>query len=1332
MRAFRLNRIAVAFWLLLVLPIHGSGAAAQARFTRIMTEQGLSQGTVQAIVQDHVGYLWFGTEEGLNRFDGYTFVVFKHNSRDPGSLPDDIVSALYEDRQQRLWVGTEHGLGLFDHRTETFTSIPAIADRVTSIIEGVDGTLWVAAQGGGLFLLKPGATAFVSYQPQPGNRDSLASFRLSSLLQDRKGRLWIGTRDAGLDLFEPIGEFGRFIHFRHNADDPTSLSHDDIWGLAEDPSGNIWVATYGGGVSVLDHRTGKFRHYRHRPDDPNSLPTDLLTTVFVDRLGTVRLGTDGKGMLEYRAEQDRFVTFTNEEGEPGSLSQNVVRSIYSDVQGQIWVGTFLGGVNVMKKSRPAFGYFNHAAMDPSSLSDSGVASFLEDTQGRIWVGTEAGWLNRYDRGSGTFTRYRFPSDRPEGSAILSLHQDRSGRIWAGSYLGGLGLFDPKLGTFRIFKHRPGDPSSLANDEVWALAEGTEGEIWVGTNAGLDRFDPDRTEVTTTYQFATPGGMSYTGVRSLLIDREGNLWVGTSGGLGLRRRGANDFVNFRHNSSDPRTLSNDFVSALHQDGAGRLWVGTLGGGLNLLDPATGVFTLCKDLPSNFVCSIEEDAAGQLWLSSNHGLIRLDPASLGVSNFDLTNGLRSLQFHLGAGLKTRAGKILFGSLEGFYELSPEAIEPETFAPPIVLTAFRIFNEPARLPTSLSSLTEITLSPDDKIISLEFAALDYSFPRRNSYAYQLQGFSDHWIELQGKREVTFTNLDPGTYVFIVKASNSDGVFQPASMVRLNVVVRPAFWDTWWFRATMVAIVALGLLAAHRIRVRRLTADLAERKRVELALRQAEEKYRRLFEEDLSADVIAKPDGSVLACNPSFANLFGFDSIDEALNCNLASLDLNPGEWTPFVERVRENKKLEYYETELRRRDGSRLSVISNIVGVFDDSQQLIEIRIYIFNNTEHKKLEMQLLQAQKMEAIGRLAGGVAHDFNNWLTPIIGYSQLLLDATDPSDPKRRQIGEISKAGERASELASKLLTFSRKQVLQPRVISLNHALADIQDMLKRLIGEDIELITRLDPSAGKVKADPGQIEQVILNLVLNSRDAMPKGGKLTIETSNAELDNSLIRHELGAHKGSCVMLAVSDTGCGMDAQTQAHIFEPFFTTKESGKGTGLGLSTVYGIIKQSGGHISVYSEVERGTTFKIYFPKIEEAHAATERGSAGVVPHGSETIVLVEDEPMVRDFVAAALRQHGYSVMVTVDALEALQIANEHQEEIHLLVTDVVMPKMSGPELAERFLIARPGTKILYMSGYAGDAIVHHGILESGLPFLQKPFTPDALARKVDEVLH
>ncbi len=518
-------------------------------------------------------------------------------------------------------------------------------------------------------------------------------------------------------------------------------------------------------------------------------------------------------------------------------------------------------------------------------------------------------------------------------------------------------------------------------------------------------------------------------------------------------------------------------------------------------------------------------------------------------------------------------------------------------------------------------------------------------------------------------------------------------------------------------------------------MITDIGERVQAEESLRETEKKYRSIFENAVEGIFQTTPRGRFLTANPAMARIFGYDTAEELM---AATTDIEEQHYLD-AERRREFKQImeregfvQGFDIQLRRRDGSHIWVSESARAVRDESGNVLYYEGSIEDITGRKHLEEQLFQSQKMEAVGSLAGGIAHDFNNLLTVILGYSRLSLESLEEADPLYSNMEEIRKAAERASMLTIQLLAFSRRQVLQPRVLDLNAVITDIEKMLKRLIGEDVELITRLEPNLKPVKADLGQIGQVIVNLAANARAAMHEGGSLIVETANVELDEEYARRHVELQPGSYIRLSVSDTGTGMDAATRSRIFEPFFTTKEQGKGTGLGLSTVYGIVKQSGGHIWVYSEPGQGTTMKIYLPHAEESTeiSAAEDHSVAL-PRGSETILLVEDEDAVRGLAQLLLEESGYQVLEAANGGEAMLICEQHQGPIHLIITDIVMPRMSGPELVRRLVSIRPDIKALFMSGYTDDTIVHRGILDEGVAFLQKPFTFESLTRKVRELL-
>jgi len=525
-----------------------------------------------------------------------------------------------------------------------------------------------------------------------------------------------------------------------------------------------------------------------------------------------------------------------------------------------------------------------------------------------------------------------------------------------------------------------------------------------------------------------------------------------------------------------------------------------------------------------------------------------------------------------------------------------------------------------------------------------------------------------------------------------------------------------------------------------RGIVRDITERKLAEEVIKDSEERYRTAIENSNDGVAIVKGDFH-LYVNQKLLEMFGYNHPEEIVG-KPVSVTVHPDDRDRVMEITLKRQKGKdvpsKYEFKGIRKDGDIIYVeVSATKTTYRGEAVSLA---YLRDITEHKRVEQemmnlqdQLRQSQKIEAIGRLAGGISHDFNNLLTVIKGYSQLSLLEFKEGDPLRGNLEEINNAADRAADLTHQLLAFSRRQILEFKVIDLNTALRNLEKMLRRVIGENIELVIHLPEDLGGVKTDPGQIEQVIMNLAVNARDAMPEGGKLVIETANVELDEEYVRNHVAVKTGGYVMLAVSDTGVGMTPEVRDRVFEPFFTTKEEGKGTGLGLATVYGIVKQSGGNIWVYSELGKGTTFKIYFPRVDEPlDEISEKVTVGKeLLRGSETILVVEDEEEVRRLTVRIFKELGYEVLEAGQGIDTFPVADEHKGPIHLLLTDVVMPKMSGRELAERLKPLYPKMKVLYMSGYTDNAITHHGVLEKGINYIPKPFTVDGLARKVREVL-
>jgi two-component system, cell cycle sensor histidine kinase and response regulator CckA len=537
----------------------------------------------------------------------------------------------------------------------------------------------------------------------------------------------------------------------------------------------------------------------------------------------------------------------------------------------------------------------------------------------------------------------------------------------------------------------------------------------------------------------------------------------------------------------------------------------------------------------------------------------------------------------------------------------------------------------------------------------------------------------------------------------------------------------------------VRYGQLSAVRVELNgepfmlSITHDITDVKRAQEAVRQSEADLRSLVRDAPYGIYHVDVDGRLLQVNPALQQMLGYDSEAELLRCNM-TMDVysDPASRLRLVNEYWDKKEFREVETRWKRKDGRAIDVRLTGRTVRDERTRLAYFEVFAEDITERRSLERQFLQAQKMDAIGRLAGGIAHDFNNLLAVILGHSEILREHGGENLKLHKSAEAINRAAERAAGLTMQLLALSRKQVVEPKVVDVNAALVELEKMVRRVIREDIALKMKLDANVGRIKIDPGQLDQVLMNLVVNARDAMPNGGELVLHTARAEFDEMYVKHHLGTSAGDYVMLAVSDTGTGMDAATVSHIFEPFFTTKEKGKGTGLGLSTVYGIVKQAGGHIVPYSEPGQGTTMKIYFPRVEVQESGEKaREAAPAIPRGSEGILVVEDETALRDLTRSVLEESGYTVFEAQGLEEALRIVRENGAKISMLLTDVVMPGTGGRELAARLKALQPELKVMFMSGYADEVITHNGTFSEGAVLIQKPFTKRTLLSKIREML-
>jgi len=840
--------------LVAVLAAWGGGAAAQpARFDRLSLEDGRFCHRIMATLQDRRGFLWFGTEDGLNRYDGYEMVVYRHDPADTRSLSDNYVIALHEARDGALWVGTsDGGLNRMDTRTGRFRafrhdddapgSLPH--DRVTALADASGGRLWVGTRGGGLALFDPRTGGARTFRHDSTRAASLPSDELWALLSDRRGNLWIGTRGGGLARLAPGGAAARtpvFTRYRHDPADPRSLPGDDVLALHEDRDGTVWVALLGGGLARYDPVTDRFDTFHHDPADPNTLSSDNVVSVWRDARGDVWAGTWGDGLNRLDPRTGHVTRFRHDDRDPLSVGDDYVRSLYEspDASGLMWVGTVSGGVSMFNPARERFNHVRHDTDDPASLVADYVRAFAEGADGALWVATRDGLDRR--RPDGGFDHFTHDPARPGSLAdsyVRALHTDRRGTLWVGTARG-LDRFDPRSGTFDHFLHDPaagGDPNA---NRVYVIAEDRAGLLWVGTRSGLYAFDPVQ-ERFVRHLSSSPDDeatLPNDEVISLALGRDGALWAGTTGGLGRVDLQTGRVTRYRYDAADAASLSNDRVFSILSAADGTVWVGTNNGLNRLLDARRGRFrryTAADGLPNELVYGILQARDGALWLSTNLGLARFDPTARpgpgargAFRVFDASDGLQSNEFNQGAYYRARNGDLLFGGIAGYNRFRPAAIRPNPHVPPVVLTRFRVFDEavePAR-----DGRGAIRLTHRQNFFAFEFAALDFANPARNQYAYRLEGFDADWHVAGTRRYVSYTNLDGGRYVFRVRGSNNDGVWNEEG-IAITVVVVPPYWETWWFRLALVlGVLALGFGGAWAWQRRKLR--LSEGRRAEQA---------------------------------------------------------------------------------------------------------------------------------------------------------------------------------------------------------------------------------------------------------------------------------------------------------------------------------------------------------------------------------------------------------------------------------------------------------------------------------------------------------------------
>jgi len=838
------------------------------KFEHLNTNAGLSQNNVLCILQDRKGFMWLGTRDGLNKYDGYSFTLYINDPKDQNSISNNYIADMLEDSSGIIWIATwGGGLNKFDKGKNRFTSFKhdeknsnsISSNLVTRLTKDSEGFLWIGTEDGGLNRFDPQTDQFKHYTHTENNSSSLSDMAITRILEDSRHNLWIGTYKGGLNLLDRKKQ--SFTSFQHDEKNAQSLGIGAVMDIFEDSRHNFWIGSDGGGLNLLDRETMKFVHFKHDFHKGNSLAKDAVFSLSEDNKGNLLIGTENGGLDIFNSVTGIFYNYSHDDIDGTSLSNNSVYCTYNDRKGNMWIGTYTGGVDILSQDANNFTHYKHSS-DTNSLSHNTVLCFSEDSKGKIWIGTDGGGLNRFDPRTKIFTHYKHePGNKNSicGDYVLNVLQDARGDIWVGTWADGVTVFNPQKNTYRHFKNNPADPGSLSSNNAWVIFEDRDKNIWIGTNGGGLNLYNSKKGSFTSYQYDPENSASVSNnrIESIFEDDINRLWIGTSGGgLNVLNKKTRTFSHFTH-SEQANSLSDNRIGSVYQDKKGNFWIGTMSG-LDHYDTRKNVFTTYSTsdgLPNEVVYGILEDQKNNLWISTGRGLSRFNPDSKTFKNFGVADGLQDYAFKELAFCKSSSGVMYFGGTNGFNEFLPGNIFEDSYQPPLVFTDFQIFNKevpiagdenhPSPLKKDISETREISLPYKNSVISFEFATLNFTEPLENEYSYKLEGFDKTWNNIGSKRRATYTNLNPGKYTLYVKGSNNNRQWS-SNIIQLGLSITPPIWMTWWFRSLLILGICGSGVFLYRFR---MSAIKAQKKVLEHQVQERTVSLARLTEEERKA---------------------------------------------------------------------------------------------------------------------------------------------------------------------------------------------------------------------------------------------------------------------------------------------------------------------------------------------------------------------------------------------------------------------------------------------------------------------------------------------------
>ncbi|KAA8484951.1 ligand-binding sensor domain-containing protein [Arcticibacter tournemirensis] len=1224
------------FLIILFCSVTAFSQTNNTRFVRIGFDEGLSQSTVRHVFQDSKGFLWFGTRDGLNKYDGYKFVVYKKDLENGNSLSSNDIKAITEDRDGKLWIATwEGGVNVFDPKSGNFRHFRKrksgaggiSSDFVECISIDGDNNVWMGNDSEGLDLYDRREQRFTHFASSKHDVHSLSSNNITSIYEDSQGTIWVGTTN-GLNLYTKKNR--RFKRFMHEPGNALSLSNNKIKFVFEDRKKNLWIGTYGGGLNLFDRQTQTFRRIAL---GPRTSDYNVLLAIAEDNNGNLWIGTENKGLVVFNPSRNSCIYFPNNDNDNTSISSRTINSVIKDIKGNIWIGTLNGGVNFVSTDAGKFSHYRHQE-GTNSLSNNIVDCIYEDSKGYLWIGTDGGGVDRFDRRNRRFTNYRhIPNNANSiaGDYIPSVSEDARHSMWIGTWGEGMTVFDPVKNRYKHYRHNPSQAGSLSNNYVFYIYKDSRNQMWVGTyGGGLNRYDFSK-DAFIHYQndLRSRFSLSNNYILTISEDSKGNLLIGTDGGgLNIMNPATGRFKVYKH-VDGVNSLSNNSVNSIWEDKKGFIWLGT-NYGLNRLNPATGAVKsyFTKDgLSNDIVTALQGDSHGRLWISTADGFSRLNMENGAFKTFTIADGLQGNEFKA-ARCFSGNGLMYFGGTRGFNEFNPANIKEYPYDPPLLFTGFQVFNKDVPIgekgangvsvSENINTVKQIVLSYKQSVVTFEFASLNYADKQKKQYAYKLGGFDKQWHYIGTKNNITYTNLDPGEYLLEIKTLTSDGKWSDRK-ASLRLVITPPFWKTWWFRSLFVlGVGAIVLLVFYQ----RLSSIRQRNRQLE-----TEVSKRTLQLKEINSDLLRSN------------------------------------------EKIKhQNEKLEEYNREIMQKSDKILRQQEHIV----------------YQNHELEKTVLELEMSNNTK--DRFFSILAHDLKNPVAALSGISDLLKQKLPKLTEQEvyAYVNDINKSSSSVYNLLINLLDWARTQnktiTRKPSDVNVYELVVNAYSLMEQQMkSKSIRFTTHIDP-AHTIYADRQMIDTAVRNIIGNSIKFTAAYGEIKVDSSEQH---------------NAILLTFKDTGVGMTSGQISRLFDIKNQDLSVGtageKGTGLGLVVTKEFIEANEGSIEVESCEGQGTTFIISLPKASwpvEAHLdkVPAEGGPGLVATANEPtdmsgaeingrkVLVVDDNSEIRAYLRLLLSD-SFEVCEAANGEEGIRIATTTQPDV--IISDMLMPVMNGLQL-------------------------------------------------------